>query len=203
MPEIIDIECMTPDSKWLKLWEVKYRLDGDTEERAWTFVSRRDKPEAIESREKADAVVIIPFVDDKIVVIKEFRAPLGGYEYGFPAGLLEEGESPATVAHRELEEETGLKVSSVKMVSPPLFSSAGLSDESTSLVWVQAEGEISDRNLEEGEDIKTMLLTRAELKKLLERKGEYKNAKFGCKFWPIAFSWLSEPIAFSWVPECK
>jgi len=56
MPEITNVECTTPDSKWLKLWEVQYRLDGEEEDRSWTFVSRRDKPEPVESHDKADAV---------------------------------------------------------------------------------------------------------------------------------------------------
>ena len=56
------------------------------------------------------AVVIACMVEDKLVVIKEFRVPVETYEIGFPAGLIDSGETPEDAVRRELEEETGLKV---------------------------------------------------------------------------------------------
>ena len=45
-----------------------------------------------------------------MVIIREYRVPLDGYEYGFPAGLVDNGESLEQAARRELMEETGLRV---------------------------------------------------------------------------------------------
>jgi ADP-ribose pyrophosphatase len=55
-----------------------------------------------------DSVVILPFdADGDVVVIEEWRQAVGRVNRGLPAGNLEDGEKPATAAHRELAEETG------------------------------------------------------------------------------------------------
>ena len=48
---------------------------------------------------------------DKVVLIRQYRYPLGGYVYEFPAGLVDPGEDYQTAAVRELKEETGLSLS--------------------------------------------------------------------------------------------
>ena len=53
------------------------------------------------------AVAIIPVVDEKIVLIRQFRQAAGKVLYELPAGTLEMGEDPDTCAARELKEETG------------------------------------------------------------------------------------------------
>ena len=45
---------------------------------------------------------------DRVVLIRQFRYPLGGYVYELPAGLVDPGENYHTAAIRELKEETGL-----------------------------------------------------------------------------------------------
>ena len=47
---------------------------------------------------------------DRVVLIRQFRYPLGGYVYELPAGLVDPGENYHTAAIRELKEETGLKL---------------------------------------------------------------------------------------------
>lgn len=43
----------------------------------------------------------------KTLVISQFRPPLNTWSIEFPAGLIDEGETPESAARRELEEETG------------------------------------------------------------------------------------------------
>lgn len=43
----------------------------------------------------------------KTLVISQFRPPLNCWSIEFPAGLIDEGETPEEAAKRELEEETG------------------------------------------------------------------------------------------------
>ena len=45
---------------------------------------------------------------DKVVLIRQYRYPIGGYVYEFPAGLVERGEDYREAAIREMHEETGL-----------------------------------------------------------------------------------------------
>ena len=48
--------------------------------------------------------------DGDILVCKEFRYPLNDFCYEFPAGLIDEGETPEEAAIRELKEENNTEV---------------------------------------------------------------------------------------------
>ena len=75
------------------------------------------------------AVVILPFLDEKtILLIENKRYSVQRKLIELPAGTLEPGEPPLETAYRELEEETGYKA---KILSPLLefFPSPGYCNE--------------------------------------------------------------------------
>src|SRR4051812_49907849 len=56
----------------------------------------------------APSIVLIPVEDDgRVIIVKQYRAPLDREMWEFPAGRLNEGESPEEAARRECEEEIG------------------------------------------------------------------------------------------------
>jgi len=56
------------------------------------------------------AVVVLPLLsDDEIVLIKQFRAPLGDFIIEAPAGIVGNNETPEEAAARELIEEAGYR----------------------------------------------------------------------------------------------
>ncbi|MDQ4128305.1 MAG: NUDIX hydrolase, partial [Actinomycetota bacterium] len=58
--------------------------------------------------ERPDAAIIFPLAESgEVVLVRQYRPPLGRMELGLPAGLVEEGEQPEAAARRELLEETG------------------------------------------------------------------------------------------------
>lgn len=58
--------------------------------------------------ERPDAAIIFPVTPDgEVVLVRQYRPPLGRLELGLPAGLVEKGEDPGAAARRELLEETG------------------------------------------------------------------------------------------------
>ncbi len=69
------------------------------------------------------AVVIVP-VDSKgnLIMVSQYRYPVNAQVLEFPAGGLDEGESPRASAQRELREETGL--ASSKLINLGGFWSA-------------------------------------------------------------------------------
>ncbi len=57
-------------------------------------------------------ISIIPFVDDDhVLLLKEYRHPVGSWQYEFPSGGIDGGEEPSQAARRELLEETGYEAS--------------------------------------------------------------------------------------------
>lgn len=133
------------DSKWLNMFEISY-VDPAGCIRTWQSVSRAGEPKCITGKyDTPDAVVIVPFhtTAARLVITREFRVPLGDFEYGFPAGLVDKGETIAQAARRELMEETGLSLTRCLKISPPLYSSAGMTDESVSMVYVECDGQPS------------------------------------------------------------
>jgi ADP-ribose pyrophosphatase len=59
-------------------------------------------------KDNPTAVAVAAFTkDDKMLLVKQYRHPLGKLIYDLPAGGIRKGESPQQAALRELEEETG------------------------------------------------------------------------------------------------
>ena len=57
-----------------------------------------------------DAVAVVPVLPDgSIAMLWQYRHPLGRTHWEVPAGRVDEGESPAAAAERELLEETGYR----------------------------------------------------------------------------------------------
>lgn len=149
------------DKSHLNLFDITY-ADTSGREKCWRVASRRDGLKCVSGKfEIPDAVVIVPYhlEKQKLVIIREFRVPLGDFQYGFPAGLVDPGESVETSARRELAEETGLSVTRIRRVSPPIYSSSGMTDESIVMVYADCSGEPSRAGNESSEDIETLFVS--------------------------------------------
>lgn len=181
---ILDLQKLT-DEKWINLFAARFENKGHTGR--WVFASRRAAPSAPDAG--GDAVIIVPVLREtgrapRLVLIKEFRVPAGGYVYGLPAGLLEKGEAPEECARRELFEETGLAVTAVKKVSPPAFSSSGLTDESAYLVFVDAIATPdATQKLEPSEEIEPQLFDYAAACQLCDDPA----ARIDAKLWTVLY----------------
>lgn len=157
-------------------------LDRTGHAKSWHMVSRGEQPKCITGNiHHADAAIIVPYhrLEEKLVVIREFRVPVGDYMYGFPAGLLDSGEDLFVTAGRELYEETGLELVNVYRHSPAIFSSAGITDETISMVFAEVTGTPSIRHTHDSEDIDIFLVSREEVAALLRRT----DIVFGARAW--------------------
>lgn len=111
------------------VWEGKYikvRRQG-----TWEFVSRT---------RGVTAAVIVAIDEGHVVLVEQYRVPVGARCIELPAGLVGDetaGEAIETAAIRELEEETGYRAE--RMLDLGRFhSSAGMSSEAFTLM--RAEG---------------------------------------------------------------
>lgn len=167
------------DYRHLNMFEINYQ-DRFQKEKVWQIASRQPELRCVSGDFKTpDAVVIVPYhtEEQKLVIIREFRVPLGGYQFGFPAGLVDAGETIQETAERELYEETGLEMTAFLSDSPPVYSSSGMSDESIVMAWVECRGKPSNHANEGSEDIITMMVTQDEARELSERRDDLVDVK--------------------------
>ncbi|MCP4754501.1 MAG: NUDIX hydrolase [Proteobacteria bacterium] len=186
--EIRNVKKVT-DYKHLNMFEISY-LDRDRNEKSWQIASRSKDPKCVSGQfDMPDAVVIVPMhtEEGKLVLIKEFRVPLGDYQYGFPAGLIDEGESIQDACQRELKEETGLDVARFLRMSPPIYSSTGMTDESVAMIHVECEGIPSNKDNTSSEDIVTLMVSSSEAFRLSKDS----KLKFDVKTW-LVLSYFAE-----------
>ena len=171
------------DLRWLNLFNIHY-VDPSGTERRWQVATRQKHPKCMTGQYGLpDAVVVVPFHigRGKIVMTREYRVPLAGVEYGFPAGLVDEGETVEEASRRELYEETGLTVTTFLRTSPPVYSSAGMSDESVTMVFVECEGLPSAAASQGAEQIEVILASPSEVAVMCKDA----SLKFDAKAWLV------------------
>ncbi len=162
---------------FVNLFEATYEHNG--KDSKWIYASRTNT-----KSKHSDAVAVIGIIPkqdgspEKIVLIKQYRVPIGDYIIEFPAGLIDEGETPIETGKREFKEETGMDLTKILTVSPSIYNSAGLSDETVILVYGIAEGEPSTELNEPSEDIEVLVLDTNELADLIQSK-----EKLSAKVW--------------------
>eukprot|EP01087_Luapelamoeba_hula_P005943 TRINITY_DN1601_c0_g1_i3.p1 TRINITY_DN1601_c0_g1~~TRINITY_DN1601_c0_g1_i3.p1 ORF type:complete len:230 (-),score=29.17 TRINITY_DN1601_c0_g1_i3:27-716(-) len=79
----------------------------------------------------------------KTVLVKQYRPPIKNVSVEFPAGLIDEGETPDTTAVRELKEETGY-TGTVVSVSPVCVADPGLSSANMAVVTVHVDADAEE-----------------------------------------------------------
>lgn len=193
--EIKNVAKIT-DNAHLNLFQIGY-TDRLGNHKNWQIASRYAQPKCASGAfDSPDAVVIVPFHKEKnkLAIIKEFRVPLGGYQYGFPAGLVDAGETLEQAGARELKEETGLTLAQVGLISPPVYSSSGMTDESVSMVFAQCSGEPSNHLNESSEDISVLFLSTDEAHAMINRT----DLKFDVKTWLVLAAYADGSLHALW-----
>lgn len=158
------------EGNWLSLAEIEYTAQ-DGKVRTWESVSRRRGRGAVGILARLNPT-------GEILFVRQYRPPVNRRVIEFPAGLIDDGESPAEAAVRELREETGF-IGTVTDVLPPSYSSPGLTSESIYLalmdVDLAAQGEIRT-DFDEGEFVETYRVAPGEIGNFLRNACEAGDA---------------------------
>jgi len=127
------------------------------------------------SRSNASSVVILVAVtsDEEIVLVEQYRKPVGSLVIELPAGLVgdhvDPDESILDAAARELEEETGYAAAQLEvlMTCP---SSAGMSDEMISFVLAKGLTRVGPGGGDDSEDIEVHIVPLTDVDAWLTRQ---------------------------------
>ncbi|KAM0815790.1 putative NUDIX hydrolase domain-like protein [Seiridium cardinale] len=169
-PRIVSTEPLdTKDSKWLKLVKINYK-DAHGNARTWEAMKRPTRPKS----SAVDAIQILAILEKptgpEVLLEKQFRPPTGKVIVEFPAGMVDEGETPEQAAVRELKEETGYlgEVISEKIDRPVHWNSPASSSSCTYMIRMKidlskGENQNPKPELEEGEIIDTFSIPLSDL----------------------------------------
>ncbi|MDB5711617.1 MAG: hydrolase [Sphingomonas bacterium] len=126
---------------------------------------KRGKWEYVSRTRGITAAVIVAIDDDAVILVEQYRVPLGKYCLELPAGLVgdhDEGESVEVSAARELEEETGYRPAHIESLGY-FHSSPGMVSEGFTLVRATGLTRVGDGGGEGDEDITVHRVALAEL----------------------------------------
>src|SRR3712207_734553 len=115
---------------------------------------RRGKWEYVSRTRGVQAAVILAVHDREVILVEQYRVPIGANCLELPAGLIgdeEEGEEVELAAIRELEEEAGYRAE--RMVNLGRFyASSGMSAEGFTLLRAEGLTRVGAGGGVEGED---------------------------------------------------
>ncbi|GAA4644368.1 NUDIX hydrolase [Pontixanthobacter gangjinensis] len=128
------------------VWEGKY-ITAKVRGR-WEYVGRA---------RNIRAAAIIAIEDGHVLLVEQYRIPLGKISLEIPAGLIgdddgSEDEAPETAAMRELEEETGYTAQRMENLGE-YYSSPGMVSESFTLLRAHGLTKVSEGGGTDSEDI--------------------------------------------------
>jgi ADP-ribose pyrophosphatase len=126
------------------LWEGRY-----------IAARRRGKWEYVSRTHGVSAAVILAVDDGHVLLVEQYRVPLGKTCIELPAGLIgdeTEGEAVEEAAARELEEETGYRPARMTDLGF-YYSSPGMVSEGFNLLRAEGLAKVSEGGGVDGEDI--------------------------------------------------
>ena len=185
------------DNRFLNLYELDATF-RDGSRAPYYVASRRKNAESLKAAtgdRHADGVILYGVYGeqkDRVVLVRQYRYPLGDYVYEFPAGLVEPGEDMLEAGIREMQEETGLNFTPVQ-TARPFFTTIGMTDESCGTVFGYCSGDPSVAGQEGTEDIQVVLADREECKRILKEE----NVAIMCAYMLMHFiASEGDPLAF-------
>jgi len=121
------------------------------------------------------AVAVIPFIDkDTIVLVKQYRHPVGLVTLEVPAGKLDKGEKPLASVKRELEEETGYRAGKITKLNSfwptPAFANEVIH------IYTATDLKPTKKNPDEDEFIDTVNVKFTEVLKMV-KNGKIQDSK--------------------------
>lgn len=140
----------------------------------WTFTGKRE------------AVAVIANIEDRVILVKQYRPAVEKEMIEIPAGIIEAGEDIEKAALREFEEETGYKAQKIEKICS-YYGSAGINAGQYHLFYA-SDLIKTEQHLDENEFVEVLEIPFDEIKIF-----EMEDAKT-----IIALNFLKEKIIKRW-----
>jgi len=114
--------------------------------------------------------ILAQLPDGRFVLVEQYRKPAEKRLLEIVAGTLEPGEAPEACARREVREETGYDVASLKLLGR-IFLAPGYSDECLHLFWARLAAVPGAAGPDEDERVEVRVLSEAELEAAMDAGG--------------------------------
>ena len=139
----------------------------------WVLAKRRGRWEYANRARGIRAAVILAVDAGEVILVEQFRVPIGKFCLELPAGLIgdeTEGEDAITSARRELEEETGYTAAQWEEIGE-FWSSPGMVTESYTLLKATGLTRVGDGG---GTDHEEIVVHRVPLERMSQVIAEHR-----------------------------
>ena len=120
------------------------------------------------------ALAVASTRDGKVPLVKQYRNGAAESIWEFPAGFLEDGETPRECVKREFREEVGHALEKIRLVAS-VYISPGRTNQRAHL-FTGHVGAKSTQNLDESEAMEVEFVSRREALRRLKEKGSASSA---------------------------
>lgn len=162
------------DGKYLKNYELRY-LNKSGKEKTYEIVSHRELKSIEDLGTSSSGVSIVAVMDQKLLLLKEFRLGVNRDVYNLCAGMIKDGETMEECIARELYEETGLRLKKILKILPPAFAAVSISEILNQIAFVEVEGIPNSINSSDNEEITAAFYDRNEVASLLAQGASFSS----------------------------
>lgn len=166
-PQIVSItDLPSAQAKWVGLKKIDF-IDQTGTSRTWEIAVRKTTSKSGVDAVAMGNIFVHPSKPPSTMLVIQYRPPIGKYTIEWPAGLIDEHETPEEAAVREMKEETGYE-GRILSTGPVLSSDPGMTNATLKLVMVEVklgekEDVMPDQKLDEGELIERVMVPLSEL----------------------------------------
>ena len=122
--------------------------------------------------------------DNKVLMIQQYRHPVGEVILETPGGFVDEGEDFVTAMKRELLEETGFAFNEVEYLGK-MAANPGILNNYTEMFLAKGGKKVSSQKLDHNEELQIVVLSIEEVIEALNKQTIKQSVHTNCVFYAL------------------